>query len=189
MNCSQDSVEEFIRACIDDPQAAASLVRRSPALLTASYAGDPIVHWLIAEDYAEAVSGLLRLGVAVDVPNEAGRTPLGHAASLGRLGCARILLASGADANASDPFMCNVLHAALVGGNTDVAVLLIRNGARADYVGPCYETVLRGIARLVPEMRAIMMEILSEQGITRNGLFESKKLGEVFSGPEEAYGW
>lgn len=186
---SPDPIEEFIDACVLDPERARRVVQRSPSIVASTFRGEPILHWLVIEDFASAVELLLSLGAEVDSRDLAGATALGRACMAGRLGCARILLRHGADPNASDPFGDCVLNVAARHEHTDIVELLLDSGARADYVPPSYDTIFRSMQSWPPDTRATFVEKLESLGVTREGLFRNSGLREAYESPEQAYGW
>jgi len=185
-----DPVGDFVDACIDDAGRARSLAAADPSLLQARWRGDPLLHWLVIEDFAVGVATLLDLGVPVDTPDDDGKTALHQAARCGRLGIARILLKRGADANAVDERLDeNPLHIALTGGHVDVAYLLLTHGARGDYLLPGLCTAFGAMRELHPEVRQMLVELLAARGVTRDGLFRSLRLDAGYDTPEQAFGW
>ena len=70
-------------------------------------------------------------GAAIEARDqEAGATPLYHAASWGRLSVVELLLAKGADPNARNKIGATPLQAAATGGFAEIAAALRARGAR-----------------------------------------------------------
>ena len=185
---ADDRVGAFVDACIQDAAKAKALAAADPSLLHARWAGDPLLHWMVIEDFAAGMTTLLELGAAVDDRDTAGRTPLHYACALGRLGCARLLLARGADANMlNEHFGENPLHCAVRSESLDAAVLLLAHGARADYVLSTLETVFSAMADWEPASRQMLVEQLARAGTTRESVFA--KMPPAYESPEEAFGW
>jgi ankyrin repeat protein len=184
-----DPVGEFLDACIDRPDEARRLAAADPSLLQATQVGSPLLHWCVIEDFPSGATTLLDLGVPVDQHEDSGRTPLHHACALGRLGCARLLLRRGADANAiNDHLGENPLHLAAQSASLDVVLLLLDLGARADYVLSTMETIFGAVQGWVPGSRAMLLGALAPRGITRESMFA--KMGNCgYATPEQAFGW
>ena len=121
--------------------------------------------------------------------NLRGRTALITACALGRLGCARILLAHGADPNAGNDFFHeNALHCAVTGESIDLASLLLARGARGDYVLGTLETVFHAMRGWIPEIRPLFLEELKRHGVTRESVF-AKHLAGIYESMEQAFDW
>ena len=84
------AIGAFVDACIADPSAARRLAAANPELLQAQWAGDPLLHWMVIEDFAAGAATLLDLGVQVDARDDAGRTALHCACAAGRRGASRL---------------------------------------------------------------------------------------------------
>ncbi|MBL8752825.1 MAG: ankyrin repeat domain-containing protein [Planctomycetes bacterium] len=182
------AIGAFVDACIVDPAAARGLAAADPGLLRARWAGDPLLHWMVIEDFAGGATTLLDLGVAVDEVDGFGRTPLLYACTLGRLGCVRLLLARGADPNAcNDHLGENPLHCAIRRAALDVVLALLGHGARGDYVLPTLETAFGALRDWSPADRQLAVEALARAGVTRDAVFAKLQAG--YSSPEEAFGW
>ena len=184
-----DPVSAFVAACISSHEDAQRMIEIEPSVIHSKILGDSILRFLVIEDYPEAVDRLLSFGAPVDSRDGDARTSLAQACSLGRFGCARVLLARGADPNSTDPNQVNVLHLAVSGQRHEIVKLLLENGARADYLGPIDETVFSGMASWFPVNREWLVKELESRGVTREGLFRDKRLYETHDTPEEAYGW
>jgi hypothetical protein len=185
-----DRAGDFIEACIDRPDEARRMAAANPSVVYLERIGSPMLHWFVIEDFPAAAQLVLDLGVPVDSRDKYGCTPLRYASSLGRLACVRLLLARGADPNLPDPLVVNALHAAITGGHSDVAMQLLDHGARADYFSECLDTVFGAMSELSPSKRAMLMDWLSERGVTRDGLFASLRLDQHgYESTEQAFGW
>ncbi len=182
------AIGDFVDACIVDPAAARRLAAENPLLLQARWAGDPLLHWIVIENFAVGATTLLGLGVPVDERDEAGCTPLFYAAILGRTDCARLLLDRGADPNAlNDRLHGNPLHCSVRSQSIDCAYLLLERGARGDYQLDTMETVFHAMRDWPPIQRDALVEALARRGTTRSAVFA--KLAGGYSSPEEAFGW
>jgi len=95
---------------------------------TAGYRGGTPLHVAAAYGHDQVVKILLGEGVAVDSLDHEGRTGLFHAVQEGRLETAKVLIAAGADPNAS----CTPLHAALIRSNVELVKLLLGSGANPE---------------------------------------------------------
>lgn len=188
---NEPRVGAFVDACIADVAKAKALAAADPSLLHAQWAGDPLLHWMVIEDFAAGVTTLLDLGVVVDARDEFGETALHHAARLGRLGIARLLLERGADPNAEHAgYPENPLHLAIAGEHLDVFMLLLMHGARGDYCLPTKETAFSAMKGMEPMFRETYVAQLAARGITRDGLFRTLQLERWgYDTPEEAFGW
>lgn len=183
-------VGAFVDACIADVAKAKALAAADPSLLQAQWAGDPLLHWMVIEDFTIGVTTLLDLGVPADARDEIGQTALHQAARLGRLGIARLLLARGADANAfHEQFSENPLHLAIGGEHLDVFMLLLAHGARGDYCLPTNETAFSAMENMKPMFREPYVAQLAARGITRDGLFRTLQFERLYDTPAQAFGW
>ncbi len=184
-----ERVGAFVDACITDPAEARRLAAADPELLQAQWAGDPLLHWMVIEDFVGGATVLLDLGVPVDGRDSCGRTALHYASCQGRLGCARLLLSRGADANAvNDHFFENPLHCAVQSQAGDVVLLLLGHGARADYLLSTHETVFSAMQDWPSSSREQLVARLTRDGITRDSMFA--KMGNLgYESPEQAFGW
>lgn len=99
----------------------------------------------------------------VNMPDDAGCTPLHYAAYFGHLEAARYLLAIGADVAVAslDPLRNQPLHAAATSGHADIVRLLLDGGAdpRAEQSGQW--TALHGAAE---RGHGAVVELLIERG-------------------------
>src|SRR5262245_27440558 len=144
----------------DDDAAAIAMVRDDPQIARVSGGADgvtPVLHAMYRRkfdlakalataagtlDLAEAaavddvaqVRGHLAAGVAPDLRTRDGFTPLQLAAYFGAPASAAELIRAGADVDAiaENAMRIQPLHAAVAGGHTDVAFLLIDAGAEPD---------------------------------------------------------
>lgn len=189
MSAAKERVGAFVDACIDRPDEARRMAAAEPTLLQATWAGDPLLHWFVVEDFAAAVQLVLELGFPVELRDKAGRTALIAACAAGRLGCARILLAHGADPNAgNEHFGENALHCAVVGESIDVASLLLSRGARGDYFLGTHDTVFHAMRGWLPEVRPLFLDELKRHGVTRESVF-AKHLAGIYESMEQAFDW
>lgn len=183
-------VGQFVEACIGDPDEARRLLTADPTLLGATWAGDPLLHWFVIEDFAAAATFVLDAGFAVDLRDQHGMTALHHACVLRRLELVRILLDRGADVNADEERIWgNPLHIAVQQGFLDGAVLLLERGARVDYLLPGDATVFGAMQHLGADARPMFVAELTRRGITREGLFVQLGLSRFYDSPEQAFGW
>ncbi|HEX7081780.1 MAG TPA: ankyrin repeat domain-containing protein [Gammaproteobacteria bacterium] len=153
----------------------AVLTTGATPLLRASKVGDNL----------EAIRLLLAHGARVDLPNEAGITPLMAAAGMGHsdnptrgrfnteddgIAALRVLLEAGADINARNADGQTALHAAAQKGWTKVVKFLAANGAELDVKDAAGRTPLdyasgnyrvrRGAPEAHPETAAVLEELL-----------------------------
>ncbi|MBL9076380.1 MAG: ankyrin repeat domain-containing protein [Planctomycetes bacterium] len=184
-----DPVGDFLAACIDQPDAARRLAAADPSLPHATRIGSPLLHWCVIEDFPSGAATLLSLGVDVDSTDDTHRTPLHYACVLGRLGCARRLLAAGADPNRyNDHFGENPLSCAVRARALDVVLLLLDHGARADYVFATTDTIFGAMQDWQPAARAELVDELARRGVTRASVF-AQLSGYGFESAEQAFGW
>jgi ankyrin repeat protein len=103
----------------------------------------------------------------VNMPDEAGYTPLHYAAYFGHLEAARYLVSIGADVAAvsMDPLRNQPLHAAATSGHHEIVRLLLDQGAdpRAEQSGQW--TALHGAAE---KGHAAVVSVLLERGAVRS---------------------
>ena len=190
MSLEPDPAGEFIDACVERPDEARRMAAADPSVLYLEKLGSPMLHWFVIEDFPAAAALVIELGVPVDHLDDSGQTALHCASMLGRLGCARVLLKAGADANAySEQFLENPLNLAVSGQHVDVATLLIDAGAKADYQLPTGETVFNTLSRTDDATRELLTDYLAERGVTREGLFAQLGLGEHYDSVDAAFDW
>lgn len=167
MTINDANIEEFIDAVVLDPDRAASLLRRNPALRDARWLHEEtVLHFLAVEGKAEHVRLLGEWGFDPNAPNEFGDAPLIDVAVLGRHDVAAVLLDFGADPNAQSETHDNALHCAVRGGNARLVDLLLSKGAKADYVTDVGETVFDAL----PEenaARAAVEGVFRRHGVKR----------------------
>ena len=77
----------------------------------------------------------------------------------------RRLLELGADPNATSETRDNALHCATESGSAELVDLLIRNGAKADYVTEIEETIFDAIPQEATKRQEIL-NIFKKHGIT-----------------------
>jgi ankyrin repeat protein len=106
--------------------------------------GDAALHGA-AED-SKMISLLLQHGAPIDARDSEGQTVLLRAVRLENLAIARLLLEKGANAGAADPTGDSALH--LAAGHSEMAKLLLANGAPVDAKGSEEQTVLFRAVRL-----------------------------------------
>ncbi|MCB9884495.1 MAG: ankyrin repeat domain-containing protein [Planctomycetes bacterium] len=183
-------VGDFVEACITHPDEARRLFAADPTLLQGTWAGDPLLHWFVIEDFQAAAGLLLEFGFPVDARDEDERTALHCACLLGRLGIVRMLLKLGADANAPhEPIWVNPLHIAVGNGHADITILLLEYGARVDYFVAGYQSIFSALQHVSESERPMFVQLLARHGVTREGLFEQHRMGELHDSPEQAFGW
>ena len=167
MAVDASGVGEFIDAVVLDPERAADMLRRQPGLRDARWLHDETaLHFLAIEGKAEHVRLLGEWGFDPNATNEFGDVPLLDVAVLGRDDVAAALLDLGADPNARSETRDNVLHCAIGSGNAALGDLLLRRGARADYVTELNETVFDALPNHGPA-RAAVKEVLRRHGVQR----------------------
>ncbi|MDO8348952.1 MAG: ankyrin repeat domain-containing protein [Planctomycetota bacterium] len=183
-----EPVGAFVDACIERHDEARRLAAADPTLLRATWAGDPLLHWFVIEDFQGAAQLVLDLGAAIDERDEDGRTALHYACSFGRLGMVRLLLQRGADRDlVNEHFHENPLHLATAGTHLGVVLVLLQHGARADYVLKTLDTIFRAMRNWPPEVRDLLLPDLRACGVTRESVFA--KLAGIYESPEQAFGW
>jgi ankyrin repeat protein len=116
---SQALIGEFIDAVLSDQPKAATMLTAHPDLLNARWIHDETaLHFLAVEGFAEGVRFLAERGADVNAVNEFGDSALIDVATIGRANdVAEILLAHGANPNATSITRDNVLHGAVRSGN------------------------------------------------------------------------
>ena len=83
--------------------------------------------------FAYCLASLIDAGVAPDVADARGLSPLHHAAGNGRTACVELLLAAGADPNrANHAAGLTPLHGAALGGHVECLRLLLEKGGDPD---------------------------------------------------------
>lgn len=160
----REVVGAFLDAAVEDQTAALALLRQHPELREARWLHqETLVHFLAVEGYTEAVRLLGLSGFDVNAPNKFGDSPLIDVATLGDDRTAEVLLALGADPNATSVTQDNALHCAVRSGNARLVDLLLTAGARMDYVTDLDETVLDALPE-DPAQRAAVDAILDKHG-------------------------
>ncbi len=132
------------------------MLRDNPELRHAHWLHEEaVLHFLAVEGYADAVRFLVGLGFDPNTPNEFGDPPLIGVATLGNDEVADVLLAGGADPQATSLTRDNVLHCAIRSGNVRLVELLLAAGADLDYVTEIGETAYE-VLPPDPNMRSVM---------------------------------
>ena len=122
----------------DEEQVTRHLKRNPSAVNAVSRKGLPALHLAVMMNYPRIVERFLQCGANVRLTNRAekvaeiGDTPLHLAASFGSLEIARLLIARGADVNASTQQNLTPLHDAVAARDEEMVRLLLENGAKAD---------------------------------------------------------
>lgn len=123
-----------------------------------SWNGDLPLHLFAAEGDAEAVRLLLQYGVAPDIPNDNGRTPLMTAVQCRQQHIVEMLLSAGADLHAVDKSGDNLLVYAVKGKNRMMVEKLVRQGFDVNTPRPyCRYTLLGYAAADYPSMVGLLL--------------------------------
>ncbi|MEO8667137.1 MAG: ankyrin repeat domain-containing protein [Bauldia sp.] len=147
MNAGVIDVTGIDRAALDLASIGTVVATVSPGLFPRYGKEQPIqtfpLHAAALNDDVPAAIRLIVGGVAVDVRDHEGRTPLMVAAAFGNANVAATLLAEGADPRAHDrAYGDTPLHFAALAGRIEVVQLLIAQGARVDIGANLGETPL-----------------------------------------------
>jgi hypothetical protein len=124
------------------------------------YAGDSVAESFIsvaASGKVDIMERLLAIGVAVNVQDKDGKTPLHGAARNGNVEVVKRLLSAGAEVNVRDDFGETPLHDAADEGNVEVVKRLLSAGAEVnvrDDFGetPLHDAALRGNVEVVKHL-------------------------------------
>jgi ankyrin repeat protein len=127
---------------------------------------NPVLRAVMLRD-ATALSAALRAGMAVDVRDRDGRTPLHQAAIFGDVAIAEALIAAGAELAAADTQGWTPLHFAAQSWQVDVARILIVRGAPVDPVDEQGNTPLWRAA-FASRGRGELIDLLLASGADRN---------------------
>jgi uncharacterized protein len=96
-----------------------------------SAAGEPVLHFAVANDHTEVAAVLLRHGAAVDGCADGGRTALNVAAACASTQCVQLLLDAGADISAQCLEGETMLHATVQSNRPEVLQLLLEQSSTA----------------------------------------------------------
>src|SRR5439155_5747809 len=144
--------------------AACSWIQRDPRQALASlgvpYSTDSFLAQS-AEGDVEAVRMFLASGMAVDVHDKHGVTPLMNAAAAGQLRVAEALIEHHANVNASSPAGTTPLMAAAWNGNKALVELLLNNGANVNAKDRSSESALMLAVRA---RHAEVVKVLLDKG-------------------------
>jgi hypothetical protein len=126
-------------------EGLAQLIRTDERILNkTTFHGDTLLHVAAHYGQTDVVSYLIEKGISPNVTNPAGLTPLHFAAAEGRIATARLLLALGADVNATGGrHRFSALQMAAQMDLAEMAMLLIEHGAEAGYRNSEGETALQ----------------------------------------------
>jgi hypothetical protein len=158
-------VGEFVDAAVLDQAKALRMLRKYPGLRNARWFGEEtVLHFLAIENYKDAVRFLCEHGFDVNTADGGGEVPIIHVTMCGYTDIAAILLEHGADPNARS-IVGNALHIAAESGNAPLVDLLIKKGARTDYVTDLQETVFDALPSNEAKRRAVL-SVLKKHRIT-----------------------
>lgn len=164
---AQERIGNFIDAAVDNPDLARNLVAADPWLLNARWhLQETVLHFLCVEGFTEGVALLLKLGASPHLVNQLGDCPLVDVVVLGNVEIARLLLAAGADADATSDPWGNVLHRAVGSGPAEMVELLLSHGATTNYVTDLNETVFDAVPDDA-ELAEAVMAVLERHGVRR----------------------
>jgi TonB family protein len=129
--------------------------------------------------------------VAVDSPDEAGWTPLMHAANAGREANVRLLLDAGANVRLQNHAQETALHMAARQGSTEVVRLLL--GAGADFAArdgegrsPLFRAIERGRAEIIDLLHAAALASFNRRSPVLVGSTEAETVPPTLVHWEEA---
>src|SRR6476659_1331218 len=107
-NLPHEVLGEFIDAVVRDPVKADAMLAERPELLNARWIhDDTILHFVAIGGFSDGVRFLALRGADVNAVNEFGDSALIDVAGLGLAQIADVLLANGADANATSSITGN----------------------------------------------------------------------------------
>ncbi|NQZ57683.1 MAG: ankyrin repeat domain-containing protein [Lentisphaeraceae bacterium] len=131
MKLSRKTVGAFIDASVQDQALAKQLLTQYPDLRSACWLGDePIIHFLIIEDFVEAVRFCLENGFDVNQADGGmGDVPLIRACFINYTQMLELLLQHGADANSTSECFDTAVHCCIRNHNRETLQLLIKHGA------------------------------------------------------------
>jgi ankyrin repeat protein len=106
------------------------------------YFRSKLLHHAIINGQGDVVTTLLALGIDVEIPDDAGFTPLHTAVLHNRKGMTGLLLTSGADVHRRCPDGCTALHHAVTKECDIIVRILLEQGAEIDPTSKFKETPL-----------------------------------------------
>lgn len=122
---------EFIDAAVLDQAKALEMLRTKPDLIRRrNRLKETALHFLMVENFPQAVEFLCEHGAEVDSVDVANATPLLHASCLGHEELVSILLSHGANPNVTDDTYETPLSWALFNGNKRIEEMLRKAGAK-----------------------------------------------------------
>lgn len=158
-------VRRLIDLAVRDQTEAGLLLRAHPELLQARYLHDETpLHFCAVEGLVDGVRFLARAGVPIDAENAYGDTALVDAVTMANLPIVKVLLAHGANPDASSRTFGPALHVAVARGHVEVAEALLRAGARADYVTDRGQRIWDAVPTGEPQ-RTDLLKVLEAQGV------------------------
>lgn len=135
------------------------LVKKGADLNILDEDGTPLLHKAVLTD-SSVVQELIRLGIDPDVKNADGFTALDEAISDDEVDSVRVLLEGGADLNVipNDGLGYSLLIDAANKGNDEIVSLLIKHGAKVNYISPGgYTALSKAVSKQsVPTIRALI---------------------------------
>jgi ankyrin repeat protein len=163
--CGNSSVAEFHQAVQSgDLETAEALLTEEPTLVDTEAGGQALLFEALREEQRDMVLLLIDSGVDVNVKEQCF-SPLHCAAQQGHAEIAELLIAKGANPNATDMMGETPLHEAVLGGHKDVVVVLLAGGADVDAENRMRRTPLHFAAR---DGYLDVVEILLAQGADVN---------------------
>ncbi len=140
-------VGEFVDACVQDQAKATQVLSQHPELRGSRWLGEPLLQFLVVEDFPDAVRFLASQGFDVDAE---GGGPLCDAVTLGNAAMVEVLLGLGARVNVVGSLGLTPLQIAASNGRENLVRQLLAAGAAIAF-GDTFGGTASVVETLCPE--------------------------------------
>lgn len=158
----KSSVYELIKCAASEQDAALSMLKAHPELLSAKTSiGETALHYLVIENHLDGVKFLIEQGADINSRNDSEDTPLMDAARLNYVGMCRFLIQHGANVNVKNIEGETALHRAAAAEALVIIDLLLEAGADVHAKDSLDESMLDATP---PDKRTEVISILAKHG-------------------------